>query len=396
MRIERERKKERKGKSKEESTMQHDQEPRHSLSSTLSAGSPSSSPRGSFSKNRLLSEYPHEGSSSSSPSPVSPTLPQFVSKDGRPSGTTTKKKQSRLLVKVLLLMCGLGLLGWLGVKTVYTGGGGGGGDVSEEKQQQQQQQQQQQMTGIELITPPEALSEPEAAVENIDDGEGEDDEKDVDKEVADDQKPFWEDYVPSEPAAVKLPPDTYGNTNWTVSIPEAFDFPLRATVYKDLCSQIHSVAEEILEINENASSPPSPSLSSPSSPSSSSSSSESESEPESAADAVDTRSKAKRHMHWEYYEHPSNFVEPQDAVDMGLLPDSQTLAVPKATFPGGRAGQAWTDFLEQGDRKTCNSSLVFLLQTESAGMGRTLMEMWLAYGLAKKEGRAFFIDDTRW
>ena len=331
-----------------QSDQQQEQQHRYSFSSILSAESlsTSSSPRASFSKNRLLSSYPDNQSPSSSSSPSSPTLPSFISKDGRLSGTT-KKKQSRLLLKVLLVMCGLGLLGWLGLRTVYTGGNQGEDGKTAE---------------VEAITPPEQLPEPVAVVED-------DEEKEKEEES------FWDEYVPSEPAAIKLPPDANGHTNWTVSIPESLDFPLSPKVYQNLCSDIHAVAEEVLEINKNISS-----LSSSSA----------------ADDATKTRMKTKRRLHWEYYEQPENFVEPQDAVELGLLPESQTLPIPSVTFPGGSEGQAWKDFMEDDERKTCNSSLIFLLETKSASIGRTLMEIWLAYGLAKKEGRAFFIDDTRW
>lgn len=338
-----------------QSDREQQQQSWYSLSSILSADSPSplSSPRGSFSKNRLLSSYADDQSPSSSFSPSSPTLPSFISKDGRPAGT--QKKQSRLLLKVLLVMCGLGLLGWLGLKAVYAGDGG-----SEEGK----------TTEVEQITAPEQLPEPAAVVEDDDDGhdnDGEEDEKEGEKSI-------WDEYISSEPGAVRLPPDADGHMNWTVSIPESLDFPLSPKVYQDLCSDIHVVAQEVLEINKNASS----------------------SSSDAADDATNTRTRTKRSLHWEYYEQPENFVEPQDAVELGLLPDSQTLAVPSVTFPGGSEGQAWKDFMENDERKSCNSSLIFLLETESASMGRTLMEIWLAYGLAKEEGRAFFIDDTRW
>jgi hypothetical protein len=35
-------------------------------------------------------------------------------------------------------------------------------------------------------------------------------------------------------------------------------------------------------------------------------------------------------------------------------------------------------------------------ETADAGLGKTLMMLWSAYGLAEKEGRAFFVDDSRW
>lgn len=46
--------------------------------------------------------------------------------------------------------------------------------------------------------------------------------------------------------------------------------------------------------------------------------------------------------------------------------------------------------------KICERSLTYVLETTDAGIGKTLMGLWLAYGLAKREDRAFFIDDAYW
>jgi hypothetical protein len=40
--------------------------------------------------------------------------------------------------------------------------------------------------------------------------------------------------------------------------------------------------------------------------------------------------------------------------------------------------------------------MTFVLETADAGLGPSLMMLWTLYGLAKKQGRGFFIDDTRW
>ncbi|KAH8698255.1 hypothetical protein BGW36DRAFT_294444 [Talaromyces proteolyticus] len=44
----------------------------------------------------------------------------------------------------------------------------------------------------------------------------------------------------------------------------------------------------------------------------------------------------------------------------------------------------------------CETSLTFAMQSEDAGLGKTLMDLWMSYGLARKQGRSFFIDDTDW
>jgi len=48
------------------------------------------------------------------------------------------------------------------------------------------------------------------------------------------------------------------------------------------------------------------------------------------------------------------------------------------------------------DLPTCQSSLTFVMETTEAGFGNTLLALWLSYGMAKKEGRTFFIDDSKW
>lgn len=47
-------------------------------------------------------------------------------------------------------------------------------------------------------------------------------------------------------------------------------------------------------------------------------------------------------------------------------------------------------------RPVCKTSLTFILESTGASLGDALMMLWTAYGIAQKEGRAFFIDDSRW
>lgn len=50
----------------------------------------------------------------------------------------------------------------------------------------------------------------------------------------------------------------------------------------------------------------------------------------------------------------------------------------------------------QRNMKICERSLTYILESPDAGLGSTLMGLWMSYGLAKKEGRGFFIDDSNW
>lgn len=40
--------------------------------------------------------------------------------------------------------------------------------------------------------------------------------------------------------------------------------------------------------------------------------------------------------------------------------------------------------------------MTFSMETDDVSFGKTLLLLWMSYGLAKKEGRAFFIDDAHW
>jgi hypothetical protein len=44
----------------------------------------------------------------------------------------------------------------------------------------------------------------------------------------------------------------------------------------------------------------------------------------------------------------------------------------------------------------CEKSLTFVLESDNVSFGSSLLMLWLSYGLAQKQGRAFFLDDSRW
>lgn len=46
--------------------------------------------------------------------------------------------------------------------------------------------------------------------------------------------------------------------------------------------------------------------------------------------------------------------------------------------------------------EVCDASLTYMLESKNAGFGVALMGLWSAYGLAKKEGRSFFVNDRDW
>lgn len=63
----------------------------------------------------------------------------------------------------------------------------------------------------------------------------------------------------------------------------------------------------------------------------------------------------------------------------------------------------WKDdlFADPADEESlgpeyCEKSITYLLHEEDTRIGNSLMGMWLVYAMAEREGRAFFLDDSRW
>ncbi|KAJ4297067.1 hypothetical protein N0V88_003984 [Collariella sp. IMI 366227] len=79
-----------------------------------------------------------------------------------------------------------------------------------------------------------------------------------------------------------------------------------------------------------------------------------------------------------------DFIDVQEAQKAGYL--STPVIGPGA---GGKGGSS-------KEKPVCQRSLTFVLESTDVGLGKALIMLWTAYGLAEKEGRAFFIDDTRW
>lgn len=95
--------------------------------------------------------------------------------------------------------------------------------------------------------------------------------------------------------------------------------------------------------------------------------------------------------HYGYYHVDPNFMDVAEAEAHGLLPGLKAKSSMKEDEVVGEmtGGQ-----LIESD--VCEKSMTFVLETADAGLGKTLMMLWSAYGLAQKEGREFFVDDSRW
>lgn len=115
---------------------------------------------------------------------------------------------------------------------------------------------------------------------------------------------------------------------------------------------------------------------------------------------------ASSHGHYGYYHVDKNFMDVAEAEEHGALPgiggEHEATSVQRVwnavvgedSMSEGQQMKAGTEVTAV--KKACKRSLTYVLETEDAGFGKTMMGLWLSYGLAKKEGRAFFIDDNNW
>lgn len=141
---------------------------------------------------------------------------------------------------------------------------------------------------------------------------------------------------PSEPAAFAVTGKA-GRQRYTVSIPADAKFPLRASQYQEICTQAEALSK-----------------------------------------SLSSKSKLSKIKGWRrkgaYDSQDAAYLEVHEAQSLGLLPEQ-----PSAS-----------------NVTTCESSMTFAMDTEDASFGKSLLLLWMSYGLAKREGRAFFIDDSRW
>ena len=166
-----------------------------------------------------------------------------------------------------------------------------------------------------------------------------------------------QDDVPEFPTPITVT-DGYGRSKWTVSIPPTARFPLSMDEYSDMCGMCREVASHVRELHGRG--PPS------------------------------------QQAQPGYYDEDPYFVDVSEAERRGLLPSSEGKAwkvTARAQADNLLLGEDRTGLIDQ---ETCRTSLTYVLESSDAGLGNTLIKLWMAYGLAKKERRAFFIDDSRW
>ncbi|ROW11481.1 hypothetical protein VMCG_01143 [Cytospora schulzeri] len=163
-----------------------------------------------------------------------------------------------------------------------------------------------------------------------------------------------QDDLPDFPTPI-VATDRRGRAKWTVSIPPSYEFPLTVKEYSDVCAKCKEVSSRVNKLHSH-----SPAALN-------------------QIGLIGGESGIDR-----------NFVDVKEAEEQGFLPGSVGTAVRRVGDLLGVDGNSLTQ------KPVCTTSLTYVLESEDAGLGKTLMSLWMAYGLAKREGRSFFIDDRRW
>ncbi|RDA84808.1 hypothetical protein CP532_6531 [Ophiocordyceps camponoti-leonardi (nom. inval.)] len=100
----------------------------------------------------------------------------------------------------------------------------------------------------------------------------------------------------------------------------------------------------------------------------------------------------------------SSYVDVDEAERAGLLPPVANTAATATVHNGHFVGldddtsttTTTTTTTTITSLPVCDRSLTFVLESTDAGLGRSLLTLWILYALAKEQKRAFFVDDSRW
>lgn len=169
--------------------------------------------------------------------------------------------------------------------------------------------------------------------------------------------------LPQEPTPV-IVVDKQGKSKWIVSIPPSYQFPLKPSIYASICSESENISRHLAELKSHPGLP-------------------------------------GHGEHFDYYHIDRTFMDVAEAEESGLLPGSNR---EESTNDWKTITDRDEDVMSgkfevkrpSREQKVCERSLTYVMETGDAGFGKTLMGLWLSYGLAQKEGRAFFVDHRHW
>ena len=165
-----------------------------------------------------------------------------------------------------------------------------------------------------------------------------------------------QDALPDFPTPI-MAKDRLGRSSWTVSIPKDYVFPLGVTEYAEIMGSCHEVASTVSNLKRW------------------------------------TRRGDEQTFVREYGMSDPNYVDVRQAEKSGLLP------MPSSDQKNAKRGSGQGNLVgvsEDPSMPECDTSLTVVLESSDASLGNTLMMLWTFYGIAKEQGRAFFVDDSRW
>ena len=146
-----------------------------------------------------------------------------------------------------------------------------------------------------------------------------------------------------------------GKPKYSISLPRQLQFPLKPSEYRDVCSASNDISRRLRHQNSRSGY---------------------------------SQSKAfKGHYHID-----PNFMDVHEAETHGIFPIKDS----NQFFDGENMQDGGMQKHSTSDGQICEKTLTYVLETTDAGIGKTLLGLWLSYGLAKEENRAFFIDDSNW
>lgn len=298
------------------------------------AGSYNTADRGPLSSSSSRFNFDHLAFYSPPPSPGLP-LPQQIPRQNYRRGrklSNTRLSRPSRVIRGFIWLSGLALLFYLVGKSVRTHRG------------------------------PESLLG--SWVSGSWDGSGGDGEKEYEMVGQDD--------LPDFPTPI-IVTDRRGRAKWTISIPPSYEFPLSQREYVDMCAKCKEVSQRVASMHSHGAV---------------------------TTAIVDQISLMAGSKHAGAGVGPfapetdKYFLDITPAQSLGFLPAG---APPRSKSPGRVVGELLgVDGATLVSKTICASSLTFVLESDDAGLGNTLLALWMAYGLAQREGRAFFLDDARW
>ncbi|KAG5986475.1 hypothetical protein E4U52_000214 [Claviceps spartinae] len=161
-----------------------------------------------------------------------------------------------------------------------------------------------------------------------------------------------QDDVPDFPTPVVVS-DAKQQTRWTVSIPRNYEFPLSMEEYSAMNGLCREVSARVRDLHHKA--------------------------------PLSDRTMVSSDRPDDY------FVDVHEAEQAGLLSVVSRGQPPKHS--GHFVGLSYDSM---SGKPFCRTSLTYVLESPKAGLGDTIMTIWTLHSLAKEQGRAFFIDDSRW